>query len=72
VPLIVHVESVIHSMVFEVGYVAGDIDGCHRPPIVVGSPSLPALDGMVALWTTPSSLQSSLKQRVRFVSRLIL
>jgi myo-inositol-1(or 4)-monophosphatase len=48
-PFIVHVESVIHSVVFEVGYVAGDIDGCHRTLIVVGSLPIDPTDGRVGL-----------------------
>ena len=29
VSLVMHVEPMVHGVVFELGYVAGDVDGCH-------------------------------------------
>ena len=38
VPLVVHVESVVHRVVLQVCDVAGDIDGCHNVGSLMGAP----------------------------------
>ena len=39
VPLIMHMEAVVHRVVLELGDIAGDVDGCHEPDLS-GVPSL--------------------------------